>query len=77
YAALRAGGTMPAVLNAADEVAVEMFLEGRIRFTSIFSVISEVLERHTPGGIASIEDVIEADRWAREAARDSVSGLSA
>lgn len=77
YAALRAGGTMPAVLNAADEVAVEMFLEGRIRFTSIFSVISEVLEMHTPGRIASIEDVIEADRWAREAARDSVSGLSA
>lgn len=77
YAALRAGGTMPAVLNAADEVAVEMFLAGRIRFTSIFSVISEVLEMHTPGRIASIEDVIEADRWAREAARTSVGGLSA
>ena len=77
YAALKAGGTMPAVLNAADEEAVEMFLKGRIRFTGIYKLISEALQRHTPGGIGSIDDVLEADRWAREAVMASVKRINA
>jgi len=72
YNALETGGTAPAVLNAADEAAVSMFLKGRIPFTGIFKVISEVLERHNPGKVGALEDVLEADRWAREAAQASM-----
>ncbi len=68
YEALRTGGTAPAVLNAADEVAVAMFLEGALPFTGISSVIREVVEGFSHGDIRSIEDVLEADRAAREAA---------
>lgn len=76
YEALRQGGTMPVVLNAADEVAVEMFLKGRLPFTGIYKVIAGVLDNHTPAGIGSIEDILEADRWAREAAERSIKCLS-
>ncbi len=68
YEALAMGGTAPAVLNAADEVAVGMFLEGRLPFNAIFKVISDVLEKHSPVKVTALEDVIEADRWARDAA---------
>lgn len=69
YEALRKGGTAPAVLNAADEVAVGMFLDGRLPFTGIYRVIREVMERLGAKEIRSIEDVLEADRAAREAAK--------
>ncbi len=70
--ALELGGTAPAVLNAADEVAVEMFLKGEVPFTGIYGVISGVLSSHTPVQISEIGDVLEADRWAREAAYKAV-----
>lgn len=73
YEALRMGGTAPAVLNAADEIAVELFLKGKLPFTGIHRVISGVLERHTPKDIRTLEDVIEADLWAREAALKELS----
>ena len=66
YEAMRSGGTTPAALNAANEVAVQSFLDGRIRFTGIAGTVLEVLERHAPSPVNSIEDVIEADRAARE-----------
>ena len=72
YEALRMGGTAPAVLNAADEVAVEMFLSGEVPFTGIHDIISDVLSRHKPAPITSIEAVLEADRWAREAAFEAI-----
>ncbi|CAG1065206.1 1-deoxy-D-xylulose-5-phosphate reductoisomerase [uncultured bacterium] len=68
YEALRRGGTAPAVLNAADEVAVALFLEGSLPFTGISAVIREVMERYCHGEIRAIEDVLEADRAARAAA---------
>lgn len=68
YDALRAGGTAPAVLNAADEVAVASFLEGRIPFTAICAVIREVMEGYGHKEIRNIEDVLEADKAARAAA---------
>ncbi|MBI5562471.1 MAG: 1-deoxy-D-xylulose-5-phosphate reductoisomerase [Deltaproteobacteria bacterium] len=73
YGALEAGGAAPAVLNAADEVAVEAFLSGALPFTGIYELISRVLERHTQGAVSSIGDVLEADRWAREEAGRLVS----
>lgn len=69
YEALKAGGTAPAVLNAADEVAVELFLEGALPFTGIHRVITEVMEKAGSREVRCIEDILEADRLARETAR--------
>ena len=75
YGALRAGGTGPAVLNAANEIAVEAFLAGRLRFTGIAPVIEETLDRVAAGAAASLEQVMEADTRARRAAEDCVARL--
>ncbi len=66
YRALRTGGTMPAVLNAADEVAVGAFLKGEIPFIVIPDVIESVMERHMPLQDMDIKGVLEADGWARK-----------
>jgi len=63
------GGSMPAVLNAANEVAVDLFLEGRIRFLDIPTLINKTMKAHRPFPIDSLEKVMEADRWARQAAK--------
>jgi 1-deoxy-D-xylulose-5-phosphate reductoisomerase len=62
------GGTAGAVLNAANEVAVERFLNRQIRFTDIARTTARVLDAHKASHPASLEDVLEADRWAREKA---------
>jgi 1-deoxy-D-xylulose-5-phosphate reductoisomerase len=64
----QASGTMPAVLNGANEIAVETFLDGKIRFTDLPVVISEVLSRHRPTSSPTLDDILEADRWARQEA---------
>jgi 1-deoxy-D-xylulose-5-phosphate reductoisomerase len=71
YAACRAGGSMPAVLNAANEVAVERFLAGELPFTGIVEVVNRVLERHAPevAPVGSIDDALRFDAWARHIAR--------
>jgi len=66
--ALTAGGDSGAVLNAADEVATGLFLEGKIDFPSITRTVSEILDRHETRPITCLEDVLEADRKAREEA---------
>ncbi len=75
YAALRDGGTAPAVLNAANEVAVAAFLDGKLRYTAIAQVIEAVLARIPAAAADSLEAVLEADRSARSAAADRVAGL--
>jgi 1-deoxy-D-xylulose-5-phosphate reductoisomerase len=72
YTALRSGGTAPAVLNAANEVAVEFFLAGRLRFTDIARVAGAVLDGAPRGSAAELADVIEADTSARHSARAEV-----
>lgn len=69
YEAGRAGGTMPAVLNAANEVAVERFLAGEIPFLAIEEVIERVLSMHDCISNPTLEAIEEADRWAREQAK--------
>ncbi len=69
YEALAAGGTAPAVLNAANEVAVEAFLNEEISFLSISDVIRCALDRHAPTPLRDIEEVLHADRWGRDEAR--------
>jgi 1-deoxy-D-xylulose-5-phosphate reductoisomerase len=69
YDAGRAGELAPAVLNAANEVAVEAFLDGRIAWVGIPEVLNAVLSRHDGGRADGVDAVIDADRWARDAAR--------
>ena len=74
YEAGRAGGTAPAVLNAADEIAVQAFLEGRIGFTTIPKIIEQSLEAVALRPVESVEDVLEADREARGVALAASGG---
>jgi 1-deoxy-D-xylulose-5-phosphate reductoisomerase len=71
-AAGKAGGTAPAVFNAANEVAVAAFLDGAIPFGQISETIERVLDAHTPVPASSVEAVRAADGWARAQARQSV-----
>jgi len=73
YEAGRIGETAPAWLNAANEVAVGAFLEGRIAWIAIPDVLTEALSRHDGGQAGSVDDVIEADRSARAVARTVIA----
>jgi len=76
YQAAQAGGTAPAVLNAANEVAVQSFLDRRLAFTDIPAVIEETLGAVAAGDADSLEQVYDADRTAREFAARVVAGRS-
>lgn len=67
--AVTMGGTMPAVLNAANEVAVQRFLADQIPFYAIYRIVYEVMSRHQVVRKPNLEAILEADRWAREAAQ--------
>jgi 1-deoxy-D-xylulose-5-phosphate reductoisomerase len=69
WRAAREGGTSGTVLNAANEVAVEMFLNRQIAFTDITQMTIRVMDTHRVTTPESIEDILEADRWARDKAR--------
>jgi len=69
YDAGEAGGTNPAVLNAANEVAVEEFINGKIKFTNIPKIIEKVLSLNDAVNEPSLEEIIQADRWARQQAQ--------
>lgn len=70
FEAARIGGTAGAVLNAANEIAVEHFLDHRIRFGNITEIVREVMERHDVVPADSLDVILEADAWAREQALD-------
>lgn len=72
YEALREGGTLPTVLNAVNEVAVEAFLQRKIDFNSIPVIIRTVMEFHEPKKALGLDEVVEADRWAREKAEENI-----
>ena len=59
------GSTYPTVLSAADQVAVEAFLDGRLRFVDIAAVVAEILDRHAPSGRLDFDAIADADSWAR------------
>ncbi len=73
----RKGHTYPTVLSAADEIAVELFLQGRIGFMDIYRTINRVLDDHIPTQGDHLEDILKADRWARNRARSAAEELSA
>jgi len=71
WRAAEAGGTMGAVLNAANEVAVDRFFKREITFVRIFEIVKEVMDRHTLVAHPTLDDVLQADAWARQEARCS------
>lgn len=70
YRAITSGESMPAVMNAANEIAVAEFLEGRIGFTQIAETIERTMDAHSAHDLRSIEEVLKADLWGRESARE-------
>src|SRR3989475_6858386 len=70
------GGTLPAVMNAANEIAVAAFLERRVRFPDILHVVEEVIDRHTVIAHPNLDAILEADRWARSEAQGYVKSLN-
>lgn len=71
YEALKAGGTMPSAMNAANEASVGLFLKGKIRFTDIPRIIRKVMDKHIVNTKPGLDDIIEVDRWARNTAGGS------
>lgn len=76
YESLRIGGTMPAAMNAANEIAVDAFLNGGIRFSAIADIIRSTMDAHPSRDVDSIETALETDRWAREKAESLVLALA-
>jgi 1-deoxy-D-xylulose-5-phosphate reductoisomerase len=76
YRALKAGGTMPVALNAANEVAVEAFLKGRIKLNQIAQVIESVLNDHQPVAAGDLEAILAADTGARAKANEFFAAQS-
>jgi 1-deoxy-D-xylulose-5-phosphate reductoisomerase len=68
-----AGGTLPAVYNAANEVAVDAFRAGKIAFPGIWQCVTSVMDAHTLASAGTLESVVAADRWARETAADFIA----
>jgi 1-deoxy-D-xylulose-5-phosphate reductoisomerase len=75
YEAIKTGGTVPAVLNAANETAVNAFLDDMIGFNDIPFVIKKTVESHAANQSPGLDDILEADRWAREKAGHYVKEL--
>jgi 1-deoxy-D-xylulose-5-phosphate reductoisomerase len=66
FESLRAGGTMPAVLNGSNEAAVKLFLTGKIKFTDITKAVEEVMKKHKNINEPSLEDIVDSEKWAIE-----------
>jgi 1-deoxy-D-xylulose-5-phosphate reductoisomerase len=68
YDALKEGGTMSAVLNASNEIAVAAFLQRQIGFRDIHRIIDRTMQGHAPKRPKAVEEILEVDRWARDKA---------
>jgi len=77
FDALNEGGSMPAVLSAANEVAVKYFLEEKIGYADIARVIRSTMDAHTPSNIRAVEDALRADLWARREAMKIIESRKA
>jgi len=66
------GGTLPAVMNAANEIAVAAFLDCKVRFPEIWGIVEQVMNQHTPVAHADLDAILEADQWARAQAQGCV-----
>ena len=74
YTALALGGITPAVMNAANEVAVDAFLHNRLSFLGIPQVIEQVMQHHQGGELTTVEQALQADLWGRHKAAELING---
>jgi 1-deoxy-D-xylulose-5-phosphate reductoisomerase len=74
YQSIEIGETMPAILNAANEMAVSAFLEGSLKFTEIPLLLQRVMEEHEAKAAHTVEDILRADHWAREKTKALLEG---
>ena len=70
------GGTLPAVMNAANEVAVAGFLGRQVSFQDIWQIVEEVMNRHTSVAHPDLDAILEADQWARKEAQGRVTSIN-
>ena len=77
FDALKAGGTMPCVLNAANEMAVAAFLDEKIGFMDIYRVVSDTMDAHKVTGGDTIEEVVDASDWAMRKANEIITAIKA
>jgi 1-deoxy-D-xylulose-5-phosphate reductoisomerase len=70
------GGTLPAVMNAANEVAVAGFLDRQVRFPDIWQIVEEVMNRHTSVAHPDLDAILQADQWARREAQGYVKSTN-
>ena len=75
YRALEAEGSLPVVLNAANEMAVARFLDGRLGFTSIAHVIERTMDAHEPARVTTLAEVRAVNGWAREYSQEIARGV--
>ena len=75
YRALEAARSLPVVLNAANEIAVALFLDGKLGFTGIAAVIEQTMTAHRPAEVRTLAEVRAVDQLAREHAREIARGL--
>jgi 1-deoxy-D-xylulose-5-phosphate reductoisomerase len=75
FDALKAGGSMPAVLSAANEIAVKYLLDEKIGYNDVARVIKAAMEAHTPSAIKTVEEALSADLWAREEAEKIIGAI--
>jgi 1-deoxy-D-xylulose-5-phosphate reductoisomerase len=76
FSACEVGGTVPAVLNAANEVAVNAFLNMLIGFSEIAAIVNQTIARHTVVTCPELSDILSADQWARETAEETIKELA-
>ena len=69
------GATLPAVMNAANEVAVAAFLDRQLQFPQVWQIVEQVMNRHTPVAHPDLDAILQADQWARVQARECVKAL--
>ena len=67
------GGTLPAVMNAANEIAVSAFLDRKVRFPEIWGIVEQVMNQHTPVAHPDLDAILGADQWARAQAQGCVA----
>jgi len=76
YKALKIGGTMPAVLSAANEIAVEGFLDNKIRLSDVPKIIESVMQEHQTQTVTNLAIILETDAWARKQAIINLENLA-
>ena len=74
YRSIEIGETMPAILNAANEIGVNAFLEGSLKFTEVPLLLKRVMEEHEVKSVHTVEDILKADHWARERSKAILEG---